>query len=143
MEQVHTAFPGIVQDFNGVTATIKPSVIAKFSNEEVEYPEISQVPIMFPIGIVHPVKKGDFVLVICSEVSLDNWINAKKGSVVPADDERRFALTDAFALPNLQSNSLEQNEYSETEMILYYEKARVALSTDGKVNINNGHLVIS
>jgi hypothetical protein len=67
-------------------------------------PIITGVPVVFPGGggyrVTFPIAKGDTVLLIFSEASLDKWL-AHGGDVDPNDD-RRHTLSDAIAIPGLR-----------------------------------------
>lgn len=101
---LHTAMPGVVESYDPTKQTISvvPALKRKYeSGEVVTRPLINNVPVCFPRGgsfsITHPLKKGDSVLLVISERSLDVW--KKNGGTVDPNDPRKFNLTDAFAIP--------------------------------------------
>ena len=107
VNEVHTALPGEIVSFNtsSGTATVKP--IGKFmtsSKKVLEYPNISDVPLVFPycqqagVGIAFPVFKGDSCLIIVSEVELDEWRSGAE-----SEGSLRFDLTNAIAIPGLMN----------------------------------------
>ena len=53
---------------------------------------------MYPL--LFPLKKGDGVLILFSETGIGNFL-AGTGQVADADDQTRFSLTDAIAIPGL------------------------------------------
>lgn len=112
--EVHTAIPGVIDTFDAATglADVKPQIYAPSRTEagEVEYsalPIIAGVPVVFPgaggFRLTFPVQKGDPVLLIFTEASLDKWVQA--GGDADPGDQRRFHLSDAIALPGLRPKS--------------------------------------
>lgn len=101
---LHTCLPGIVEKYNKAKNTIDvtPCLKRKYeTGDVVQQPVILNVPVAFPRGggfsITHPLKKGDSVILVFSERSLDVW--KKNGGVVDPQDPRKFNVTDAFAIP--------------------------------------------
>ena len=144
INEIHTALPGKIVSFDmekGL-ATVKP--IGKFitSNKKVlEYPELSEVPFVFPysnqaeVGMFFPVKIGDTCLIIISEVELDEWRNGAE-----SEGSLRFDLTNAIAIPSLvQSNDRVSEWLSESA-----EKSAVIIATtDSKVLVSKDNIEIS
>ncbi len=103
--EMFTAMPGQVESYNATLglANIQPGIKRKFikDNETVNLPIINNVPVVFPrsgqAALTFPLKKGDSVLLVFSQRSLDNWKLA--GGVVEAGDPRHHDLSDAFAIP--------------------------------------------
>ncbi len=64
---------------------------------------VENVPLMFPGGgayrVTWPVNVGDLVLLVFADSSMDRWL-ARGGEVDPEDD-RRFHLSDAVAIPGM------------------------------------------
>ena len=107
VNEVHTALPGEIVSFDASkgTATVKP--IGKFmvsSKKTLNYPTISEVPVVFPycqqtgVGIAFPLLKGDSCLVIVSEVELDEWRSGAE-----SEGSLRFDLTNAIVIPGLMN----------------------------------------
>lgn len=105
VNEIHTALPGIIIAFNpdNATATVKP--IGKYmmmDGKSLDYPQITEVPIVFPfcqtskVGIAFPVKKGDSCLIIISEVELDEWRTKAE-----SEGSLRFDLTSAVCISGL------------------------------------------
>lgn len=67
-------------------------------------PVITNVPVVWPgaggFRLTFPIAKGDTVLLVFADRSLDVWL-AKGGEVDPADP-RHHALSDAIAIPGLR-----------------------------------------
>lgn len=105
LNEVHTALPGKILSFSPEqnTAVIKPiGTIVMPDGKRLAYPELTDVPILFPfcssakVGMAFPVQQGDFCLIILSEIELDEW---RSGATSEAS--LRFDLTSAIAIPGL------------------------------------------
>jgi hypothetical protein len=104
---VHTAFPGMVQSYDPATmrAEIQPCLMRKYYNlpDATPLPTLLEVPVLFmstgSIHIIAPPDVGSYVLIVCSERSLDSWLTS--GGVVDPVNPRKFDLSDAVAIPGL------------------------------------------
>jgi len=104
---INTAMPGEIQSYDSATnfASVQPVFKRKYSeNEEiVKLPIINQVPVAFPranqAAITFPIKKGDTVLLIFSQRSLDKW--KQSGGIISPDDPRTQDISDAIAIPGV------------------------------------------
>lgn len=105
VDEIHTALPGKIVSFNSgkCTAVVKP--VCKYQTaggEQIEYPAISDVPVVFPmcqskgIGLAYPVKSGDSCLIICCETEVDEWRSGAE-----SEGALRFDLTNAVVIPGL------------------------------------------
>ena len=105
VNEVHTALPGEIVSFNAASgmATVKP--IGKFATpdgKKLDYPAISEVPVVFPfcqsagVGLAYPVNPKDSCLIIVSEVELDEWRTGAE-----SEGSLKFDLTNAVAIPGL------------------------------------------
>lgn len=106
---VHTSIPGRVEAFDPATQTadVKPLIRRQYQTaDELEIvesiPVLPGVPVAFPragkFKITWPVRAGDLVELVFSEVSRDAY-QGGDGSEVTPDDFRRFDLSDAVAYP--------------------------------------------
>ena len=111
VRELNVHLPGIVQSYDSQTqkAIVSPAIRRTFLNEEGEIateviPPISDVPIAFPgsgeFGMTFPIKAGDTVLLMFSDLSIDVWL--QRGSIVDPGDDRSHALSDAIAIPGLR-----------------------------------------
>lgn len=105
MNEIHTALPGKVVSVNPQKGTAQIKPCGKYvmrDGKKLEYPELTEVPLVFPFsqaartGIVFPVNVGDSCLVILSEVELDEWRSGAQ-----AEAPLRYDLTSAIAIPGL------------------------------------------
>lgn len=106
LKHVHTAIPGVIESYSATKrkASVRPTINIKLEDNTVlKMPVITNVPVVFPsssaVSITWPLQKGDGVLIIFSEASLENWLSLASG--VDETDPRRFALSDAIAIPGL------------------------------------------
>lgn len=137
VDEIHTALPGKVISFDPAkgTAQVKPcGSYAMSDGKRVEYPALTEVPVVFPfsqaagVGVGFPVKSGDSCLVIISEVELDEW---RSGEV--AVGALRFDLSSAVAIPGLLSAGagLAARACSLNAVILSAGGAEIAVSGSG------------
>lgn len=106
LEDVHVALPGTVTTYSKETrlATVKPSVrLRSLHGDKLDIPPIQGVPVIWPgsqdFTVQSTLKRGDRVLLVFSESSIGNWIRGSGD--VDAEDETRFSLQDAVAIPGL------------------------------------------
>lgn len=139
---VHTCMPGVIVDYQSdkKTATVQPTVKLKYKTDEiVSMPLISSVPVIFPgssDAIMHfPLAKGDGVLIVFSESSLENWIAAASGEVEPGDD-RKYNLTDAFCIPGLFPPKNGGKAVTGTGMEILYKNNKINFTDAGVIELN-------
>lgn len=112
LRDVNVAMPGRVESYDRATqsATIQPLIQRGFIDEEGvravrDVPPINRVPVAFPGGgaysITWDLAKGDTVLLVFSQRSLDKWKSS--GDKVDPLDDRTHDVSDAVAIPGLRS----------------------------------------
>ena len=110
LEGVRVAMPGIVQAYDAakqsadVLPAVRGSVLQVDGTLTPEaLPVIPDVPVAFPRAggffLAFPLAPGDSVLLVFSEVDLNEW--RRVGSVVDPGDARRHTLAGAVAIPGL------------------------------------------
>lgn len=111
MGMVNTSIPGIIEKYDQAThkAIVTPMISKKFADGSyLKYKPISNVPVIFPrtksSGITFPILKGDTVLLIISQASLDEWLTVG-GEVDPVSDSM-YEIHDAMAYPGLMPFSV-------------------------------------
>lgn len=138
--QIHTCFPGVIEtyDESKAMASVNPLISRKYLDGTiVNFPLIPNVPIVWPRtksgSISFPLSKGDGVLILCAERSLDEWLS--KGTVVAPEDKRRYALIDAIAIPGLFSfnNTTKIDDNASFQVHFRNQTIRVMDSGDIKV----------
>lgn len=131
VEDVHTALPCRVVKYDKKKNLAKVKPIGEFllhDGEKMEYPEIDDVPVMFPyfiawdIGMVFPVHKGDEMLLLVSEIELDEWRTGAK-----SEAPLKFDLTSAVAVPALikKPNGLHKRAVDDNAIIIKAKDAEI------------------
>jgi hypothetical protein len=126
LAQVHVSLPATIVSYSAAQqkAVVQPSIKKEYTDGKVDtLPEIDNVPVIFSGcgargGISFPLKKGDGVLLVFSERSLDNWI--KLGGTQKPGDRRKFDLTDAIAIAGLESFKTSRSMSSSSEALFWF-----------------------
>lgn len=147
-----------VRDLGEQRVDVKPLVNKQFVDSDVlEYPAILSVPLVFPSSstsaITFPVNKGDVVVVIFNQSSIDVF---KSGSHTSHDpiDTRRFDRRDAIAIPcafafdkaiNKQSNRT--LPHSTTDVVIAHNIGRdneceIRVKSSGKIEVNGNNMYV-
>ena len=137
LAEVHTCLPGVIVDYNGVTATVRPALAKQLANgETLAAPQIVRVPICWPTGmgglaqVSVPLQVGDPVLLHFSERAIDDWLSGTDG---PPGDPRQFDLSDAFATPIMRPS----NGTADTENVsISFGTASLKITPDGSLLID-------
>ena len=137
---IHTSFPGIIISYDHTVqkAVIQPALNKNYTDgTTAPMPILTNVPIVFPrsggAALTFPINPGDTVLVICSERSLDNWLNT--GGQVTPDDPRKFDLSDAMAIPGLYPFSQVSPAPNNSDVVLQYQGSQIRINANGDVQI--------
>ena len=136
LKGIHTAMPGVIASFDPGSgrATIKPNgKYMSSSGKRMAYPQLSDVPVAFPIcqsagvGIAYPVKAGDSCIIIVSEVELDEWRSGAE-----SEGSLRFDLSSAMAVPGLLVGGSEmiQKACAQEAVVIVSGTAEVLVSGD-------------
>lgn len=147
---IHTSMPGVIESYDPATglASVKPSLKRKYAGEteSTEYPVVSGVPVIFPrvanAFLRVPVAKGDNVLLVFSERSLDKWM--EKGGAVAPEDPAKFGLNDAVAILGLypKTDPLSPNG-SNTSLEIAVGSSWIEIKSDGSIYITATKAVIN
>lgn len=145
---IHTCLPAQVEEYDHETAkaSVKPLLKRKYvDDEEAEYPVIANVPVVWPRtskAIMHfPLERGDGVLLVFSERSLDTWLSDDMGNLQPPSTRRKFDLSDAIAIPGLWPFT-STTPLSGNVAMLQYGDATIEIKDDGQVSVNDGNLTV-
>lgn len=114
LADVHVALPASVERYNPTLQLIdaKPLLRQMVEGEDgaevsLSLPVVTNVPVIFPgasgFRLTFPLAKGDVVLLVVSERSLDRW-KTVGGEVNPVD-LRTHHISDAVAIPGLHPNT--------------------------------------
>ena len=106
MEPVNTLIPGRIQSYAPETrlAVVKPSVKHRTMHADVfDIPPIADVPVLWPscgdFSLEGTLKQGDGVLLLFAQSGIGNWQRGAEDA--EAEDQTRFSLQDAIAIPGL------------------------------------------
>lgn len=114
LREVNTCIPARVEAFDrsNRTVTAQPLVKVAYLDESgvrqtEALPAVTNVPVAYPHvagrGMTFPLRKGDTVLLMIAQASIDRWF-ATGGLVDPGDD-RHHAISDAFAIPGVMADA--------------------------------------
>ncbi len=149
LAELHTAMPALVESYDAATgfAAVSPCLKRKYvAGDLVELPVINNVPVLFPRGgnaaITFELQKGDVVLLVFAERSVDRWKTA--GGKVDPKDPRKHALSDAFAIPggyprtSPPSTSLITAAFgSDGSLTVTAPASSLTVAADGSLNLEN------
>lgn len=118
--------------------SVKPLIKKKVSGQIISLPVIPSVPVVFPRAgrafISLPIKKGDYVLLLFSDRSLDSWLN--QGGEVDPQDERTHHLTDAVAFPGIHPFSDPIPNTGSDNLVVGLESGQATLEIEPNGNVN-------
>ncbi|MCP4482082.1 MAG: hypothetical protein GY817_04685 [bacterium] len=145
---INTAMPALVKAFNAdnKTCDVKPVFKKKYSdNEIVEYPLLTDVPIVYPQTkkaiISYPLEVDDYVLLVFNQRSIDRF--KQVGGIEEHKDNRICHLNDAVAFVGVYPLGQGEPAFSDGLEIKFGDMI-VKLYENGKVEIkNNGIELIS
>lgn len=146
-EMVNTSIPGIVEKYDHTTAkaTVTPAVKKVFLDGTVLEPKpIENVNVQFPRGgdYIHhfPINKGDYVLLVFCQRSIDNWKTG--GGIKVPGARRKFSSSDAIAIPGVFPFSEPTGVSNNTDIVFKTGNGSIVIEQSGRVNINDGNLTI-
>lgn len=105
---VNTALPARVVRFypEERKADVQPLIRKQMADgTTMDYPTILAVPICYPASgqalFYFPLAAGDSLLLVFSQASTDNWLFSQTKTPVDPEDDTRFNISDAFAIPGV------------------------------------------
>lgn len=126
-DDLHVAIPACVESYDPTKQTIsaRPAVRRNFGRlgERVsdQLPVLTRVPVVYPQGggfaMTWPLSPGDFVLLVFSERSLDEWIAQGGADSIPRAN-RTHHITDAVAIAGLSSPASPLQSASATDLVI-------------------------
>lgn len=143
LEDVHTMLPGRVQSYNPETrlATVKPAVLFRsLHGDTLDIPPIDSVPVVWPgstdFSVHGTLPVGSGVTIMFSEAGIGGWLRGTQDA--DADDETRFSLHDAVAIPGLWPVSrVPLHQFRTAQWGMTSASAEIGGTEDGKVSIAN------
>ena len=144
MSDIHTAMPGIIRSYDPKTktATVQPTVQQTMDDGSyLTLPMIYNVPVIFPgsatATVQFPLNANDECLLIFSEMSLEQWVNAAGNQLVTdGGDPRQYSLTDGFCIPGCFSPSNPSLLGTGKGLEIIYKGAQIQIDDNGIVNVN-------
>lgn len=144
--QMHVALPGKVESYDASTqtASIKPMVKQVTEAEEGEIseslPVIPNVPIAFPRAggffVSFPVAKGDTVLLVFCDASIDEWRATDKES--EPGDLRKHTLSGAVAIPGVYANANKLSDAHDENMVMGEDGGgQIHIKPNGEVHLGS------
>lgn len=128
MIDMNTSIDGVVIDYAGGFATVRPVGNKVIDDQSQPFPAIYKVPVRWPsfnggqCGFKGPVTAGDKVQIIFGQQAADG-----------TDDGRRFDLTDAYAIPC--DNSTAAGGANNADVIMWFGSASIRITAEGQVVI--------
>ena len=143
LEDVHTMLPGRVQSYNPETrlATVKPSVLFRsLHGDTLDIPPIDSVPVVWPgstdFSVHSALEAGSGVTLVFSEAGIGGWLRGTQDA--DADDETRFSLHDAVAIPGLWPVSrVPLHQFRTAQWGMASASAEIGGTEDGKLSLRN------
>lgn len=144
LAQVNTCMPASVTTFDMATQTcsVQPLLRCVYYDEAgarktEPLPVINHVPVVYfgagAFSDVFPLEKGDTVLLLFSQASIDRW--SDRGGQVDPQDERRFHLSDAIALPGLRARAHASSETADGVRVIAGPEIRIGGASDTQPTI--------
>lgn len=140
---VRTATPARIESWNPATrlAVVQPEIHrTDEEGNELTIPALSDVPVVMPVfdggnGMISfPLARGDKVLLVCSDRSLDGWLQGLEGK---PSATRTHSLADAIAIPGMQP-SKGATSADPADLVVTYGGAEVRITKAGKLTLTAG-----
>jgi hypothetical protein len=145
LANVHTCMPGKIISYDPTKqkASVKPLLKRTYiDGQEMPFPVITEVPIVFPragsAGLILPVNPGDFVLLLFSERTMDQWLS--KGTEATTLVERQFSINDAIAIPGLFPFTESGISTGNADVELVFNNQKIIIKANGNIELGVGTL---
>lgn len=145
LTNLRVSLPARIERYDSSTQKAEVSPLLEKRNADgstTALPVITNVPVIFPRGgkarITFPLERGDSVLLVFSDRSLDRWLSGQGQRVTP-DDPRKHDLSDAVAIPGLLpfggQGGAAGFEASGTDLVVKHEDSEILMKSDGSIAI--------
>lgn len=148
LQGLHTAYPGTIEKYDPdtKTATVKINYSDFYQTEaqnptNEDWPPIPDCPVVFPRGggwaFTFPLAKGDPVLVIFCERSIDEWFQGDGKKPVAPQLKTTHSESDAIVIAGLFPSQNKDGDANKTDAILSHKdgNTRLALKPGGHVDM--------
>lgn len=126
-------------------ADVKPVFIDHFETDAgtvqaIDYPVIQDIPVLFPRGggfsITWPLKKGDPVVLIFAQRSLDEWKAGDGKKPTAQESLRMHDLSDALCIAGAFPDNDSAGKADDTSLHISHKEGKVdvEIKPDGKIN---------
>jgi hypothetical protein len=152
--EVHTAIPGMIEKWDAATPGVADvsAVIQRVyygagdDGEDlvVDQPVITNAPIAYPRGggfvITWPLRKGDPVLLVFSQRSLDAYLETDGKTHHDSGDDRKHNISDAIIIPGLSTTKAPIPIAHATDLVLGLEdgSGELHIKPDGSFRLGTG-----
>lgn len=143
--EIHTALPGTIESYDNTSQKAEVILGVRkilLNGKTLSLPKLVEVPVLFPgsatAGIHFPMNKGDSVLIIFCERSIDNFLLTGKESNPVIN--RKHSLTDSVAIPGLLPFNKTSVSENNTDVIIIHKNAKVILKSNGDVEIDGDNI---
>lgn len=147
--------PGKVEKYDDLTQTASVLPLLKRSyllddgtKETLDLPKIDNVPVMNARGggfyVSLPLEKGDLVLLVFCDRSIDKYKSSTGGQPIDPVDLRTNDITDAVAIPGFYplSKALKSGIGNKGKLALGYDDGgQITIDKLGQININDNFTV--
>ena len=139
---VRTAVPAEVlkYDLKKQCVDVQPLIKKVYEDgEALETAKVFNVPVAFPRAgeayLALPLKKGDKVLLVIADRSLDKWKST--GGNVDPEDKRKHDLSDAVAIPGCYPFKEAAEIANANDLILRNKHSQIQMKSNGKLKVLN------
>lgn len=146
-DDIHTCLPGqiVSYDYKNQSAQVKPLIKKTYYNgQTISLPVIVNVPVAFPSGggatINFPMSPSDKVILVFSERSLERWLANGEDSEQGAP--RRFDLSDAFAIPGINSLNF-SSKGNGKDFIIEFKNSSITIKENGEIELKTQNGIFS
>jgi hypothetical protein len=143
---VHTSLPGAIvsYDYTLQKASIQPLLNKSWADGTfTPMPILENVPVIFPraggASLTFPVDVGDTCLLVFIERSIDLWLTV--GGQVTPDDNRKFNISDAIAIPGLFPFSETSDATNNSDVLLTFNGSSFRIKANGDIVIQTSSKV--
>ena len=143
LTDIRVCLPARIESYDHTTqrAEVTPLLRRAYVDGETDsMPVIAGVPVVWPrsggASLTMPVRRGDGVMLVFSDRSLDRWL-VQGGEVTP-DDRRKHDLSDAIAIPGLYSFADQSPQDNNDDVLLQYAGSSLRMKADGDIEITAG-----